>query len=91
MKRSGRADLPLHYGKIPARLYQRMASMGFAIMESIILNYGTSEFTRRLSDPFWFQSLGAALGMDWYLKNIKSFVEDPHASVIRKNQGKGTL
>lgn len=74
MKRSGRADLPLHYGKVPSWLYQRMASMGLAITESILLNYGSSEFIRRISDPFWFQSLGAALGMDWHSSGITTSV-----------------
>jgi hypothetical protein len=74
MKRSGKADLPLHYGKVPFWLYQRMASMGLAITESIVLNYGAAEFIRRMSDPFWFQSLGAALGMDWHSSGITTSV-----------------
>ncbi len=74
MKRSGRADLPLHYGKVPSWLYQRMAKLGGAITEAIVQEYGTSEFIRRLSDPFWFQSLGAALGMDWHSSGITTSV-----------------
>ncbi len=68
MKRSGKADLPLHYGKPPPWLYKRMASLGRAITEAIVQEYGKSEFVRRISGPFWFQSFGAALGMDWLQK-----------------------
>ncbi len=62
MKRSGSADLPLHYGYVPKWLAERMAKLGFAITESIIADYGKTEVLRRLSDPFWFQSLGAVMG-----------------------------
>jgi hypothetical protein len=58
MKRSGSANLPLHYGAVPQWLAARMAKLGLAITESIIIEYGKNEVLRRLSDPFWFQSLG---------------------------------
>src|SRR5215212_9298433 len=74
MKRSGAADLPLHYGHIPPWLAQRMAKLGFAITESIISEYGKNEFLRRLSDPFWFQSFGAVMGMDWHSSGITTSV-----------------
>ena len=74
MKRSGRADLPLHYGKVPSWLYERMSKMGLAITEAIILEYGRTEVIKRLSDPHWFQSLGAVLGMDWHSSGITTSV-----------------
>jgi hypothetical protein len=74
MKRSGTADLPLHYGQVPPWLYQRMAKLGFAITESVINEYGVDEMLRRLSDPFWFQSFGAVLGMDWHSSGITTSV-----------------
>ena len=74
MKRSGAADLPLHYGHVPQWLAQRMAKLGFAVTESILLEYGKSEFLRRLSDPFWFQSFGAVMGMDWHSSGITTSV-----------------
>jgi hypothetical protein len=58
------ADLPLHYGQVPPWLAQRMARLGGAIVEAIIFEYGKSSVLQRLSDPFWFQALGAAMGMD---------------------------
>ena len=74
MKRSGSADLPLHYGNVPKWLAERMARLGLAITESIITEYGKEEVLRRLSDPFWFQSLGAVMGMDWHSSGITTSV-----------------
>lgn len=74
MKRSGTADLPLHYGLVPKWLAERMSRLGLAITEAIIAEYGTAEVLRRLSDPFWFQSLGAVMGMDWHSSGITTSV-----------------
>ena len=68
------ADLPLHYGKVPPWLAQRMSLLGGAIVESVVMEYGTSAFLRRLSDPFWFQALGCVLGMDWHSSGITTSV-----------------
>lgn len=65
MKRSGTADLPIYGGKIPAWLFNRMTQLSRAIVEAIIADQGPAEFLRRLADPFWFQSFGAVIGMDW--------------------------
>ena len=74
MKRSGSADLPLHYGHVPKWLSERMSRLGLAITEAIVADYGTAEVLRRLSDPFWFQSLGAVMGMDWHSSGITTSV-----------------
>jgi len=74
MKRSGTADMPLHYGHVPKWLAERMSRLGLAITEAIIAEYGTAEVLRRLSDPFWFQSLGAVMGMDWHSSGITTSV-----------------
>ncbi|GEP98794.1 DUF763 domain-containing protein [Chitinophaga cymbidii] len=74
MKRSGSADLPLHYGYVPKWLAERMARLGLAITEAIITEYGREEVLRRLSDPFWFQSFGAVMGMDWHSSGITTSV-----------------
>jgi len=74
MKRSGTADLPLHYGRVPAWLSSRMALMGGAMVEIIVEEFGPQEFLSRLSDPFWFQSFGAVLGMDWHSSGITTSV-----------------
>jgi hypothetical protein len=74
MKRSGHADLPLHYGHVPLWLSARMSRLGLAITEAILIEYGKHEMLRRLSDPFWFQSLGAVMGMDWHSSGITTSV-----------------
>jgi hypothetical protein len=74
MKRSGIADLPLHSGRVPQWLAERMTKLGTAITEAIIRDYGPSAFLSRLSDPFWFQALGAIMGMDWHSSGITTAV-----------------
>lgn len=74
MKRSGVADLPLHGGRVPVWLAERMARLGSAMTEAIIHDYGTSAFLTRLSDPFWFQAFGAVMGMDWHSSGITTSV-----------------
>ena len=74
MKRSGVADLPLHGGRVPQWLAQRMTALGTAITETIVRDYGTSAFLSRLSDPFWFQAFGAVMGMDWHSSGITTSV-----------------
>ncbi len=74
MKRSGFADLPLHGGRVPPWLAERMEKLGTAIVESIVLHYGAAEFLSRLSDPFWFQALGSVMGMDWHSSGITTSV-----------------
>src|ERR1700688_3937522 len=69
-RRSGSADLPLHTGRVPAWLGQRMARLGAVIAEAIVHHYGREEFLRRLAHPFWFQSFGAVMGMDWHSSGI---------------------
>src|SRR5215475_1519288 len=74
MKRSGIADLPLHGGRVPQWLAERMTKLGTAIAESIITRYGRSELLTRLSDPFWFQAFGSVMGMDWHSSGITTSV-----------------
>ncbi|HEX4158587.1 MAG TPA: DUF763 domain-containing protein [Rhizomicrobium sp.] len=74
MKRSGHADLPLHGGRVPAWLAERMQTLGTALVEAIVYHYGAAAFLSRLSDPFWFQALGAVMGMDWHSSGITTSV-----------------
>ncbi len=70
MQRTGIAELPLHAGECPSWLFSRMKALGRAVSEMIILEYGTREFLKRISDPFFFQSLGCALGFDWHSSGL---------------------
>jgi hypothetical protein len=72
--RAGSADLPLHGGRVPAWLATRMAKLGTIITQAIVEEYGRDEFLRRLSHPFWFQSFGAVMGMDWHSSGITTSV-----------------
>jgi len=73
-KRSGSADLPLHGGRVPAWLGERMTRLGTLIAETIVLNEGRDAFLARLAHPFWFQSFGAVMGMDWHSSGITTSV-----------------
>lgn len=83
MKR-GHADLPLHYGTVPPWLAQRMSLLGGAIAEAIVIEYGRPALLQRLSDPFWFQSLGCVLGMDWHSSGITTSVMNALKKAINK-------
>jgi uncharacterized protein len=73
-KRAGSADLPLHAGRVPRWLGDRMTKLGAIMCEAIIYHYGRDELLRRLSHPFWFQSFGAVMGMDWHSSGITTSV-----------------
>ncbi|KRR29244.1 DUF763 domain-containing protein [Bradyrhizobium retamae] len=73
-RRTGSADLPLHGGRVPAWLGVRMSSLGAIVTQAIVHHYGRDEFLRRLSHPFWFQSFGAVMGMDWHSSGITTSV-----------------
>src|SRR5512142_1079222 len=73
-RRSGYADLPLHGGKAPRWLFERMALLAPAIVEAIVLEHGPAEVLRRLSDPFWFQAFGCVLGFDWHSSGVTTTV-----------------
>src|SRR5438128_12256897 len=73
-RRSGSADLPLHGGRVPPWLGERMTRLGAVISQAIVHHYGREELLRRLSHPFWFQSFGAVMGMDWHSSGITTSV-----------------
>jgi hypothetical protein len=68
--RTGIADLPLHYGKAPRWLMEKMISLSGYILEAIISEKGIDFLLEKLSDPFWFQSLGNFLGFDWHSSGL---------------------
>ncbi|MEL6557669.1 MAG: DUF763 domain-containing protein [Bacteroidota bacterium] len=74
MKRSGTADLALQGGRIPPWLFSRMKQLSLPIVESIIQEYGTAHFLSKMSDPYWFQSFGAVIGMDWNSSGVTTAI-----------------
>jgi len=73
-QRTGSADLPLHGGRVPPWLAARMAKLGAVITEAIVHHYGREVFLEHLAHPFWFQSFGAVMGMDWHSSGITTSV-----------------
>ena len=74
MRKTGVADLPLHYGKCPRWLFERMTKLSGAITEVIIHEYSREEFLKRVSDPVWFQAFGCVLGFDWHSSGVTTTV-----------------
>lgn len=72
--RTGTANLPLHGGKCPPWLFSRMKTLGAAIIEVVVEEFGPQEVLRRLSDPYWFQALGCVLGFDWHSSGVTTTV-----------------
>lgn len=73
-QKTGSANLPLHYGRVPLWLAERMTKLGTVMCQAIIHHYGRDELLRRLAHPFWFQSFGAVMGMDWHSSGITTSV-----------------
>src|SRR5215218_2732019 len=73
-RRAGSADLPLHGGRVPQWLANRMTRLAAVLSEAIVHHYGRDELLRRLAHPFWFQSFGAIMGMDWHSSGITTSV-----------------
>jgi len=72
--RTGIAHLPLHGGKAPSWLFKRMRSLAKEIALFIVDVHGSEEMLLRLSDPFWFQAFGCALGFDWHSSGLTTTV-----------------
>jgi len=72
--KTGVAHLPLHYGKAPSWLFQRMKNLAREITCFVVDAYGAEEMLSRLSDPFWFQAFGCALGFDWHSSGVTTTV-----------------
>lgn len=86
MKRSGTSKLPLHGGKAPSWLVGRMKKLAKPIIQIIVDEYGRDEFLRRLSDPYWFQSLGCVLGYDWHSSGLTTVTTGVLKDVIEADE-----
>ena len=81
--RTGIANAPLHGGYCPPWLFKKMRDLGASIIEVLVMEYGTAEVLRRLSDPVWFQSFGSVLGFDWHSSGLLQLY------VVRSKKGLG--
>src|SRR5688572_2374143 len=73
-RRTGAASLPLHGGKAPAWLFDRMRQLAPAVVEAIVVEHGKHTFLERISDPYWFQAFGCVLGFDWHSSGVTTTV-----------------
>ncbi|MFN4226815.1 MAG: DUF763 domain-containing protein [Candidatus Ratteibacteria bacterium] len=78
-------ELPLHYGAAPKYLFERQKEILFEIGKIIIFEFGTEEFLKRLSDPFYFQILGCISGFDWHSSGVTTTVCHALKEVFNKN------
>jgi uncharacterized protein len=85
-QRAGSADLPLHGGQVPKWLADRMTRLGAVMSEAIVHHYGRDELLRRLAHPFWFQSFGAVMGMDWHSSGITTSVIGALSAAWRRSR-----
>ncbi|UCE79968.1 MAG: DUF763 domain-containing protein [Nitrospiraceae bacterium] len=74
MPRTGTATLPLHHGKAPKWLFERMSILSREIIYAIVSEFGQKAFLEKVSDPFWFQALGCVLGFDWHSSGLTTTV-----------------
>ncbi len=72
--RTGTINLPLHGGKAPGWLFEKMKRLARQIVLVIIEEYGPYEFIDRISDPCWFQAFGCILGFDWHSSGVTTTV-----------------
>lgn len=72
--RTGIAQLPLHHGRAPRWLFEKMVKLSHAVIEAIVVEHGTQHFLERLSDPYWFQAFGSVLGFDWHSSGVTTTV-----------------
>lgn len=68
--KTGIANLPLHGGRAPRWLFERMVKLGREITLAIVTEFGPEEMLRRMADPFWFQALGCVVGFDWHSSGV---------------------
>jgi len=69
-RRTGIANLPLHYGKAPPWLFERMTRLAREITIAVVSDFGPDEMLKRLSHPYWFQAFGCVLGFDWHSSGV---------------------
>ena len=69
-RRTGIANLPLHHGRAPRWLFDRMVKLAREITIAIVAEYGPGEMLQRMSHPYWFQAFGCVLGFDWHSSGV---------------------
>ncbi len=83
MRRTGIADLPLHYGRAPGWLFKRMVKLAEGIVSVMVHEFGANEVLHRIADPFWFQALSCVLGFDWHSSGTTTVTSAALKSAIK--------
>src|SRR4051794_7096787 len=86
MRRTGYANLPLHGGKAPPWLFERMVRLSRSIVAHTVEEHSPEELLRRLSDPHWFQALGCVLGFDWHSSGVTTTTCGALKEAVRGNE-----
>lgn len=86
--RRGVVNLPLHGGKAPAWLHNRMSKLGGSIIKTISQEYGTKELINRMTNPYWFQALGNVLGFDFHSSGLTTTLTGALKKAINKEPEK---
>ena len=84
--RTGHADLPLHGGRAPRWLFERMTALAREMAFAVVANEGPTGMLRRLSDPVWFQAFGSVLGFDWHSSGVTTTVCGALKEALRGRQ-----
>lgn len=93
----GVANLPLHGGKAPKWLFNRMVKLAAGVVDVMLYEHDSDEFLRRISDPHWFQAFSCVLGFDWHSSGtttttcgaLKTAINpDKHGMVIAGGKGR---
>ena len=84
MKKTATVDLPLHTGKAPKWLFDRMCKLSTEVLYVIALEFGPEEIVKRLADPFWFQAFGCLLGFDWHSSGLTTTVMAAVKEALRR-------
>lgn len=82
----GIATMTLDTGTCPRWLFERMVSLGRAMTEIIIAEYGPEEFIRRMGDPVWFQTLGTVLAFDWNASGLTTILTAAIKEALRDRE-----
>lgn len=80
--------LPLHDGKAPYWLLNRMKRLADQIVRVIVIEYGEREFLKRISNPIFFQSLSNVLGFDWNSSGATTVLTGVLKAVLNKPESK---
>ncbi len=87
MPKTGITTLPLHYGKAPKWLFERMTALSKEIIIAIVSEFGQKILLKKLADPYWFQALGCVLGFDWHSSGLTTTVTGALKEGLRGIEG----